>query len=281
MNQNGAWFIREYESKNGVTEKTKFWMQLNPGIRSERRLNRAANKIDRSGSNAVHELGRWLNCNFKPGDPMIGTDYSPEGYRRLRRRANEMKRKLIERGEDVPKADDLMWMAANQETVNFIRRCQRECKKKDIPFRYAFITSDMDGDTGELVRLHHHLIVNPEAKEICLSKWTMGRTQNEPLWETIDYHPIAEYWIRQVRYIKNMKRYTPSRNLIRAEVGKPRPAKNGEAEIRPPKGAKLLHRSEYAPGKPQYIRYVVPEKTEKVTCRKEKAGAAGKTRGGG
>ena len=35
-----------------------------------------------------------------------------------------------------------------------------------------------------------------------------------------------------------------------------------DAELRVPRGAKLLHRNEYKPGRPQYIRYVLPEEKQ-------------------
>ena len=45
-------------------------------------------------------------------------------------------------------------------------------KALGIPFRYIPFTSDLDGKTGEVVRVHHHIIVNAEAAEIALEKWS-------------------------------------------------------------------------------------------------------------
>jgi len=64
--------------------------------------------------------------------------------------------------------------------------------------------------------------------------------------------------INQVRYAKDAKRYTPSRNLKKAEASKPRKAKNPEAELRVPKGCELIWRSEAYVGRPQLLRYFRP-----------------------
>lgn len=164
-------------------------------------------------------------------------------------------------GSDPDEAErmEAIRQAAEKELINCLRRVKRELQKAGIELRYHLaITSDMDGDTGEQVRVHHHLVVNREAREAFFAKWTLGGVFSEPLAKQKDYTPLAEYLLRQVRRVKDEKKYTCSRNLIR-----PQPRDRvalSDAEVRVPKGGELLFRGAYRPGQPQYIRYVMPEK---------------------
>ena len=131
------------------------------------------------------------------------------------------------------------------------------------------VTSDMDGGHWETVRVHHHLVVPAEAKEAFAEKWAgMGGVDWSPLSAQEDYTPIAAYLIRQVRRVPDAKKYVSSRNLVR-----PQPKRPGGADRRGTAGtprAKLLHRNEYKPGRPQYIRYVLPEENGTGHRRAEK-----------
>ena len=60
-----------------------------------------------------------------------------------------------------------------------------------------------------------------------------------------------------MRRLPDKKKYIPSRNLIVPQP-KDRVAVNG-AELAVPKNGQLLKRSEFSPGMPQYIRYILPE----------------------
>lgn len=199
---------------------------------------------------AKHELAKLLNENFRAAvDYHMVQTYSSEGYDRLVMRA----------GTDD---EDAIYFAAKAECKNFIRRCRRACKKAGIEFRYAFVTSDRDGDTLEPVRVHHHLVVNAEAAAICIEKWMEGevRKPKELYGDKYgDLTALAEYMIAQVRYFPGEKRYTPSRNLRKVEPGALIKARNPEAELRVPKGCKLIYRSENYVGRPQYVRYYRPK----------------------
>ena len=74
---------------------------------------------------------------------------------------------------------------------------------------------------------------------------------------------MAEYLLRQVRRVPDAKKYVTSRNL-----GRPQPRDRvalTDAELRIPKGGRLLHRSEYKPGRAQYIRFVLPDRIKRNT----------------
>ena len=76
-----------------------------------------------------------------------------------------------------------------------------------------------------------------------------------------DHTDFAQYLMDQVRRIGGRKRYIPSRNLRKPKESIPRIAPSSR-EVQPPKGAVLLDRAPYKPGRPQYIRYILPGKGE-------------------
>ena len=179
----------------------------------------------------------------------------------------------VDAEDDLERANAI-WEAAAHELDCCLRRVKNRMGKKDLELKAIYITSDTDGETGEFVRVHHHLVVKAEAKEAFLSAWEakgLGGVAWTPLWEDQeDRTPIVEYLIRQVRRIPDAKKYRSTRNLVRP-VPKDRIALS-EAELRVPAGGKLLFRQEYKPGRPQYIRYTLPEKK-----RRKPEGAPPKT----
>lgn len=230
--QQGHWMIRTYEAGE-IAEKIKW---LEPGekpSRAERRKAAAERKQKWNEHNAVRRLARAIHANFRGGrDVLLGLDYDETHLPEDRAGANRQLR---------------LWL----------ERVRRACRRADVPLRYIAVSSDMDGKTGELVRWHHHVLINREAAELAAGKWTAGGTQRERLTRQKDQTSLAAYLLDQVRReVPEEKKYIPSRSLVRV-VPKDRIALSG-AELKPPKGALLLQRGEYVPGQPQYIRYVRP-----------------------
>jgi len=248
----GYWVIRTYESGN-VGEKIKFFV---PGERrsgrSRRREKEELRKQAQNEYSAVKQLARLINANFGAGDILLGLDYTDEGLGKLFERAKE------ELTDDAEEAEifNRVREAADREMKLCIRRSKRELEKSGVDIRYIALTSDMDGDTGEAVRVHHHLIVPADALEAFVAKWRLGGVSWSPLWIQSDYTPLAEYLLRQVRRLPDAKKYVSSRNLIR-----PAPRDrvvHSDSELRVPRGGKILFRNEYKPGRAQYIRYTIP-----------------------
>ena len=158
---------------------------------------------------------------------------------------------------------DAMRAAADHELQLVIRRVKRELDKAGVSLRYVAVTSDMDGDTGETVRVHHHLVVDRAARDAFAEKWAgMGGVDWKPLSPQVDYTPLASYLIRQIRRVPDKKKFVSSlRNLVRPQP-KDRIAMS-EAEVRVPKGGVLLFREAYHPGLSQYIRYILPPERRK------------------
>lgn len=253
--QEGYWMIRTWQAGN-VGEKTKYFL---PGARPtgkvRRRDVRAAKKQEQNGYAAQKALARLLNANFGSGDCLLGLDYSEAGMEKILSRGREAG--LAVDDEDEAVRMNAIWEAADHEISNCLRRAKRKAKKLGVELKAVYCTSDMDGQTGEQVRVHHHLVINREARAAFELAWKdMGGVDWETLWENQeDLTPVAEYLIRQVRRIPDAKKYHSTRNLIRPEP-KDRIAMN-DAEMRPPKGARLVYRSEFRPGLPQYIRYII------------------------
>ena len=190
----GYWIVRTYEAGN-VGEKTKFFVPGARPTKSQRRLRDAARKQAQNEYSAEKALARLLNANFTEGDLLVGLDYSDEGLARLEAWALRQGLPMETEEERL----DTMRAAAEHELQLMIRRVKRELDKLGLPLRYAAVTSDMDGDTGETVRVHHHLVVDRAVRDVFVEKWAgLGGVDWKPLSPQMDYTPLASYLIRQV-----------------------------------------------------------------------------------
>lgn len=255
--KDGYWVVRTYEAGQ-VGEKTKYFVLGDRTRRNRRKEESSIKKQEQNEYSAKKRIARLINANFTHGDILLGLDYSDASYKKLERSA----RKAAPDYDSLPEDDQLRCIreAAAQEMVNYLRRVKRALEKEGRAdeLKYIAITSDMDGDTKETVRVHHHLIVPASCEHIVRMKWGHGGTYCKPLSKQEDYMPIAEYLIAQVRGTLNAKKFVSSRNLIRPQP-KDRVAVS-DAEIRVPRNCKLIQRAEYKRGAPQYIRYILPEK---------------------
>ena len=233
-------------------EKIKFWIPDARPTKSARKIKSDLKKVKQNEASAVKRLARVINANFSHGDILLGLDYSPAGYDKLCVKAG------VSNKASEPEELEAIYMAADHELTNALRRVKRGLEKSGTELRYVAVTSDLNGKTGECVRVHHHLIINAEALAAFIEKWTLGSVQYSTLRRQADYTDIAVYLIKQVRYLPDAKKYKSSRNLVRV-VPVDRIAKNG-SQMRAPKGAILLHAGEYKPGYPQYIRYILPDR---------------------
>lgn len=242
------WTIRTYRAGR-VGEKVKFLVDENGITTSKQKRLSTAEKQEQNRTSRIRRVARLVNKYFRKGDLLVGYDYSDEGLV-----------KIISTIPDLPADKDseeyhrAVYDAADHQLTLNIDRLRRLCKAKGIELQYIAITSDMDGDTGEYVRVHHHLVLPAELAPYLRDKWQLGGVFISSLWEQADYLPLVEYLFRQVRHVRDAKSYKASRNLIPPEP-RERKAVSG-AELRVPKGAQLVYRSPYSPGAPQYIRYI-------------------------
>ena len=249
----GQWYTQKVICRNGVEERTKFFVRSDvPNPKSER-AKRSARREARNAESAERQAARLLNENFQAnGDLHLVLEYNEAEMARLLKRAETME------GETE---EDRIFLAAQQNLVNFVRRVQRDMGDEKGELRYLGVTADRDGKTGEPVRIHHHFVVSWEAREACLKKWR-GKVLEKELY-TIhgDFTPLAEYLIRQVRPVAGTKRYVPSRNLRQPRKTEPMlVTRYAESEMKVPRGCVELYRSPYIRGACQYLRYLRPRK---------------------
>ena len=249
MADKGYWVIRTYEA-GPIGEKTKYWVSGDRGRRNRKRELDAVKKQEQNEYSVIKRLARHINANFRAeqNGALFGLDYSDEALAKIMKRADENKRS---------DGESLRWEAEHELRL-YLRRVKRECEKRGIEFKYIAITSDMDGATGEVKRIHHHIITTAEVYEILKEKWKHGEVYRSKMKRQADYTAVSEYLVRQVRRIPDAKKYMTSRNLIRV-LPKDRVAVS-DCELHVPAKGKLLFRTEYSPGLPQYIRYILPPK---------------------
>lgn len=260
----GYWVIRTYRAGK-VGEKIKYWIPGKRPGKSERRVKSDVKQQQRNEANAVKRLARVLNANCAEGYVLLTLSYNEQGMGRISGGVNRS-------AEDYA---NQLYHAAHRHVRLWRDRVSKTCKARGVLLRYVIVTSDMDGKTGEYVRLHHHVIINHEALDIALGKWTMGGTHCELLTREPDRTELAAYLLNQVRRLPDEKKYISSRGL---EIPEPRDRiAVSEAELKVPRGGQLLHRAEYRPGQPQYIRYILPEvgRIKKNTKQKSGRGDAG------
>ena len=259
------WYIKKHICRNGVEERTKYPVRSDKssGTRARREASRGARRAD----NAERQYARYANNNFDAGqDVHIVLEYTDEELGKLVEKAETATR---ERTGDARTHDEIfrdeLFRLGQKDLQNFVRRARRECAKQGIELFYLGATSDMDGDSGEEARLHHHFVCNAAAAEACQKKWR-GTAWDAELYNVNgDLSALASYIIRQVRAVDGTQRYVPSRNLVPPETSEPIPlvgnaAKYAENEMSVPKGCTLLYRSTYVRGATQYIRYKRPKK---------------------
>lgn len=281
-----TYIIRTIECSNGIVEKVKFPVRMDPNSLKTRESRREIDRQAKNTSNSARNFARILNNNFVSTDHFLTVTLSTSGMQKIMDRAASIASKMLVRGLLLPCEKDLLHLAMERELENWNRRTLTACKKAGVEFKYAAAVSDIEYDDGvpKDARLHIHAVVNKESSEIYKKKWTFGRIHDEPLgkWKdaitdiktaqrrrVADWTRLANYIIGQSRTIENGKRYTISRNLDKPDRKPDRIAKNPYAELRPPKGAILLERGKYVPGWPQYIRYKLPRADDDDDDREE------------
>ena len=235
--------IRTYKSGQ-VVEKVKFWVPAQARPRSPKKAATSARKQEENDRSAIKHLARMINCNYSYGDLWLTLKYTPEGFEHIA-------------GDDP----DEVLKAAEHDLELFIRRLRRRFQKEGRELLIIAGTSDTDGDTGELVRPHHHVIMPREAFEICQQEWKFGSIDYQTLKDQKDYTPLAAYICRQGRRKAGECRWKASRNLKKPAVFEEVTQRKGE--LRPAPGAivKEIGRYDEESGN-HYIRYI-PKKREK------------------
>lgn len=116
---------------------------------------------------------------------------------------------------------------AKQVLTNFLRRMARKMKKKGIKLKYVAVTEyNFARDDEELVRIHHHVIINgglerDEIEDLWCGRRKRGEKKGERLgWINADRLQLDKNGLEALcKYItknkKSKKGWSSSRNLIR------------------------------------------------------------------
>ena len=148
-----------------------------------------------------------------------------------------------------------------------------------------------NGETGETVRLHCHIVINSaglrmEDRTFTLygepldDTWGRGTVDVQLLRDQKDYYPLALYLIRQARNIPDGKKYTSSRNMEKPKVEYTYVLT--PTQLRVPAGATTLPGTRYEPELGvNFVRYIPREKdpARKIGGRKEMAVACAREEG--
>jgi hypothetical protein len=247
-----------YETKTyrcgKVGEKVKYFV---PACRVRHGEKSSQKKIEGNRANGVRRAARVLNENFRAGDGWLTLTYDRARYEKILRRAMKL--------DPAKPQEDRLVTAAEHELRLCLDRARRALRKEGVELKYFAVTADMDGATGEPVRVHHHVIVPASCVQVLKEKWGSAEYLDpdrpewkDKLWDMEDFTPLAEYMVKQVRHRTDAKAWMCSRNLIRCEP-KARKVLSG-AQLRAPRGCRLLYAAPYTGvWDCQYIRYLLPE----------------------
>lgn len=257
-----------------VVELSTVFVSANTKPRRNRRKGTTtAQKQDENERDAVKRLARIINANFGHGDLLLTAKYDDDGFGDLVQRALADRRE----GERI---EDAVLRAAEHDASLYLRRLRRILGKEGVELRAIVSTSDMDGNTGEFVRPHHHIILPRVSFEAAAKAWHLGSVEYQILRDQDDYTPLAAYICRQVRRRPDAKKWTTTRNMKKTVVNE-RWAEEGEI-LKPDRHGKLTGHNNWESGKPQYIRFVkgaaLPAGRGKRKKLEEALEAAGLTR---
>lgn len=232
---------RMYISRNGVVEKTRFVVPEGTRERKWRKVKgRDRNRRKENDRSAVRQLARFLNCNADSSGYLVTLNFSDRSMDK------------IFAGMDQDQALE----ECQRQGSLFFRRLKRRQDGRQLC--YAFVASDMDGKTGELVRRHIHAVIMGADAEAIRESWRLGDcTDIRHLWSKDDFTGLAAYLIEQVREVPGMMRFIPSRGANKPEIRERVVEGSVDDEIKVQPGARVLDRSAYTAGSVvQYVRYL-------------------------
>lgn len=214
----------------------------------------------------VGEIGTWRSGKQ--------AGRTPEEDRACKRRVESPRPTLVSKTEDIAEEENGTGESGNAEALNrlrdaadkqmslWLRRVKRKFCADGKKIKALLVTSDIDHETGELVRVHHHIVLAAEgiSWDLLRREWKNGSVDIRQLRAQADYTPVATYLMRQVRRQPDRKKYRVTQGM-EMPVTEERVVLS-HAEIKAPAGATVLERSEFSSDcLGQYIRYV-PRKQE-------------------
>ena len=259
----GRWVLRRYKSGNVVEESRVYVTSSKPVRKRKVKGNTCAAKADANFRQDVKILARILNGNFA---------VTPSLFVKL--------------GYDDAHAcgEETCGLAqAKKDGVNFLRRLNRALKKAGVEMvKTVKVCSDLDGDTGELVREHIHIVITGNGISFHDGAWYAGGEKMEDIWgkgsvwcENVaqggDLTPLALYLLRQCRRQENAKKYTCSRNMTPTQITEKEVSASRELQV--PRGSSVRDKVyDQETGMVTYLRYIKPGKKVKERSDKQESG---------
>ena len=106
-------------------------------------------------------------------------------------------------------------------------------------FKCIYVTANINPDTNNRARIHHHVVVNCEAMETLKRLWRHGHVLVENVENEVDHVRLARYMMDQVPYEKGHNNYGRTLNLEKPFITEHVPW-NPYKVLTPPEGAIVL-----------------------------------------
>lgn len=245
-----------------VVERRKTYVGRRPSRRGARIKGSAGEKKQENNrQQAILALARTLNCNYSHGDGYLTLSFT----------------------DDALAACGGTLEGAKKAGRKFLGRVAYRMKKHGEVLKWVLVPSELDGETGELVRVHIHVVISGHGlrledgvfylyDEKLEDVWGNGEVDVQILRRQKDYYPLARYLILQARGAADEKKYSVSRNMVKPKVEhlytwSPSP-------LRVPAGASALPGTRYDPETGvNFVRYIPAQRdpARKVGGSKEMA----------
>lgn len=263
----GMYMITKITS-GSVVERRKTYVGHRPSRRGARIKGASSEKKQENNrQQAILALARTLNCNYSHGDGYLTLSFT----------------------DDALAACGGTLEGAKKAGRKFLDRVAYRMKKHGKVLKWVMVPSELNGETGELVRVHVHVVISGHGlrledgvfwlyDEKLEDVWGNGDVDVQILRRQKDYYPLARYLILQARGAADEKKYSVSRNMVKPKVEhlytwSPSP-------LRVPPGASALPGTRYDPETGvNFVRYIPAQRdpARKVGGSKEMAVAcAGK-----
>ncbi len=236
-----------------VIEKAQYFVGARKPRADRRKGSSSRIKIENNMTQAVRNLARVFNCNVEKGDLLVTATYDETHYKQLL------------------KSGDIA-AAADKAFALFWRKVWRVLKALGHKIRGVWITADKDPRSGELVRVHHHMIIGSEGFELFWSGtglesitlagrdlediWGRGFINVEPVKAQDDYTALANYFVRQAVIGEDKKKWHSARGMKKPVIESEKIVESPH-ELRAPGGAEVQEIGSYnIETGAHYIRYI-------------------------
>lgn len=245
-----------------VVERRKTYVGRRPTRRGARIKGASSEKKQENNrQQAILTLARTLNCNYSHGDGYLTLSFADEA--------------LAACGGTLE--------GAKKAGRKFLDRVGYRMKKHGEVLKWVMVPSELDGETGELVRVHIHAVISGHGlrledgvfylyDEKLEDVWGNGEVDVQILRRQKDYYPLARYLIMQARGVADEKKYSVSRNMVKPRVE--HLYTYSPAPLRVPAGASALPGTRYDPeAGVNFVRYIPAQRdpARKVGGSKEMA----------